>query len=130
MKLEKHSIGIGDRFGRQGKAQLNAIIKAKQNGVDIAPVWNKSYREHSIVGTNPADVRAKADAAVKALGWAGSYYVDADHINLSNVDSFIEPSNFFTLDVADYIGKETQQSSARSPRSQTRYPPTAEVLSR
>jgi hypothetical protein len=109
LNLEKYSIGIGDRFGHQGKAQLSAIIKAKQNGVDIAPVWNKSHREHSIVGTNPADVRTQADAAVKALGWDGTYYVDADHINLANVDSFIEPSNFFTLDVADYIGKEPQQ---------------------
>ena len=46
-----------------------------------------------------------ADAAVKALGVAGPYFVDADHINLSNVDRFIDHSDFFTLDVADYIGK-------------------------
>ena len=75
MKLEKYSIGIGDRFGHQGRAQLDAIIKAKEDGVDIAPVWNKSYREHGIAGTNPADVRTEADTAVKARGWVGSYYV-------------------------------------------------------
>ena len=106
MKLEKFSIGIGDRFAHQGKAQLAATIKAKQQGCNVVPVWNKSNREHSIIGTKPADVKKEADAAVKALGWKDSYYVDADHINLSNVDSFINSSNFFTLDVADYIGQK------------------------
>ncbi|HEX3007743.1 MAG TPA: tagaturonate epimerase family protein, partial [Bacteroidales bacterium] len=33
-------------------------------------------------------------------------YLDADHINKSNVDRFLTPCNFFTLDVADYIGKK------------------------
>ncbi|MFW5781515.1 MAG: tagaturonate epimerase family protein, partial [Bacteroidota bacterium] len=32
-------------------------------------------------------------------------FVDADHINLSTVDKYIEHSDFFTIDVADYIGK-------------------------
>ena len=51
MELQKYSFGIGDRFAHQGKAQLQAIMKAKEQGVDIAPVWNKSHREHSIIGT-------------------------------------------------------------------------------
>jgi len=114
MKLEKLSIGIGDRFAHQGKAQLAAIIKAKQQGCNVVPVWNKSNREHSIIGTKPADVRNEADAAVKALGWKDSYYVDADHINLSTVDSFIEPSNFFTLDVADYIGQKCDEKDLKA----------------
>ena len=42
---------------------------------------------------------------VAALGYSGEYYVDADHINLSNVDRFIPSSDFFTIDVADFIGK-------------------------
>ena len=49
MQLEKYSFGVGDRFAHQGKAQLNAMIKAKESGVDIVPVWNKSNREHSII---------------------------------------------------------------------------------
>ncbi|MDP4209932.1 MAG: tagaturonate epimerase family protein [Bacteroidota bacterium] len=106
MKLEKYSFGIGDRFSHEGEAQLGAIIKAKNElGIDISPVWNKSNREHTIVHSEPADTRVEADNAVKALGFKGSYFVDADHINLSNVDKFIDSSNFFTLDVADYIGK-------------------------
>jgi hypothetical protein len=32
--------------------------------------------------------------------------VDADHINLHTVDQFLDHSNFFTLDVADYIGSK------------------------
>ena len=47
----------------------------------------------------------EADAAVKALGYADPYFCDADHINLSNVDKFIDACDFFTIDVADYIGK-------------------------
>lgn len=120
MKLEKFSIGTGDRFAHQGKAQLAAIIKAKQQGCNIVPVWNKSNREHSIIGTNPADLRAEADAAVKALGWKDSYYVDADHINLSTVDGFIVPSNFFTLDVADYIGQKCDENDLKAFISQNK----------
>lgn len=105
MELQKYSFGIGDRFGHQGKAQLTAVMKAQDDGVEIAPVWNKSHREHSIIGTTPADVRQEADQAVDTLKWSGSYYVDADHINLNNVEGFIQYSDFFTLDVAEYIGK-------------------------
>jgi hypothetical protein len=104
MFLDKYSFGVGDRFGHQGKAQLQAMIAAKKQGVEITPVWNKSNREHSIIHTVPADVRKEADMAVKAMGWRGSYRVDADHISLKNVDGFIEASDFFTLDVADFIG--------------------------
>jgi len=106
MNLGKYSIGIGDRFSHQGEAQLSAIVKAqKELGIAISPVWNKSNREHNIVHSEPSDTRAEADAAVRALGFTGAYFVDADHINLANVDRFIDHSDFFTLDVADYIGK-------------------------
>jgi hypothetical protein len=73
--------------------------------VTVVPVWNKSNREHKIVGSEPSGTRAAADAAVRELGWKHSYYVDADHINLGTVDRFLAPSNFFTLDVADAIGQ-------------------------
>ncbi len=105
MKIGKYSFGIGDRFGHQGKAQLGALMKAKEAGIDIIPVWNKSNREHGIVGSTPEDVRQEADESVKLLGWAGEYYVDADHINLSNVDPYVDHSDFFTIDVADYISE-------------------------
>jgi len=105
MILGKYSFGIGDRFGRQGQALLAAFLKAKEAGIDITPVWNKSHREHSIIGTEPGDVRLEADEAVKVCGWDKSYFVDADHIGLGNVEHFMEASDFFTLDVADYIGK-------------------------
>lgn len=111
MEIAKYSIGTGDRFGLQGKAQLAAIKKALDNGVDLAIVWNKSHREHSIVGTGQQAVREEADQAVKALGWKGQYFVDADHIGLGNVDLFLESSDFFTLDVADFIGKKTDDRS-------------------
>jgi hypothetical protein len=107
--LEKYSFGVGDRFGHQGKAQLQAMLNAKKQGLAITPVWNKSNREHSIVHTTPLQIRNEADAAVKALGWKDSYRVDADHISLKNVDLFIDASDFFTLDVADFIGKAADE---------------------
>lgn len=109
MELERFSVGTGDRFGKQGKAQLEAFIAAKELGVDVTPVWNKSHREHTTIGTSPDNVRTEADAAVKDLGWTGSYHVDADHIGLSNVDLFMNSGDFFTLDVADAIGGDIDQ---------------------
>ena len=107
MKIGKYSFGVGDRFSHEGVNQLKALLKAKEEfGVQFIPVWNKSNREHVIVCTEPGEVRKEADAAVKALGYDGQYFVDADHINLGNVDRFIDASDFFTIDVADYIGKE------------------------
>ena len=109
MKLGKFSIGTGDRFSHQGVAQLRAIMKANLTGLDISPVWNKSNREHQYVHTLPGDVRKEADAAVKELGFTGKYFVDADHINLGNVAPYVESSDFFTLDVASFIGKESKK---------------------
>ncbi|MBN1845012.1 MAG: hypothetical protein JW810_04975 [Sedimentisphaerales bacterium] len=113
MKLEKYSIGVGDRFGRQGLAQLAAVQKAQQQGLAIVPVWNKSHREHTIIHTTPAAVRAEADAAVREGGWQGRYYVDADHIGLHNVDVFLESSDFFTLDIAAAIGQTAAPEAIR-----------------
>ena len=103
--LGKFSIGLGDRFGHQGSAQLNAITEAAKKGIDITPVWNKSNREHNIIGTQPGDVRAEADMVTRKAGFTKPYFVDADHINLDTADRFLESSDFFTVDVASYIGK-------------------------
>ena len=111
MQIGKYSFGTGDRFAHQGEAQLKALMKASEAlGFEIVPVWNKSNREHMMVHSTPVDTRREADAAVKALNYRGQYFVDADHINLSNVDKFMEASDFFTLDVADYIGKKAAQA--------------------
>ncbi len=111
LKLEKYSIGTGDRFGKEAAAQLRAIMKGVERGADLALVWNKSYREHKIINTEPQSVRAAADKAVKELNWTGGYHVDADHINLETVGLFIDSSDFFTLDVADFTGKKADRKS-------------------
>jgi tagaturonate epimerase len=108
VKIEKYTFGTGDRFAHQGRAQLQAILNAREMGIDVYPVWNKSNREHTIIKSQPGDVRAEADAAVAALGFTGAYYVDADHISLKTVDAFIPASDFFTLDVADFTGKPAE----------------------
>jgi hypothetical protein len=105
LRLPKYSVGVGDRFAHQAKAQLAACMKAKEAGIEVAPVWNKSNREHTIIGSEPKGTREAADAAVRELGWKTPYFLDADHINLKNVERFIAPCDFFTIDVAEEIGK-------------------------
>ena len=109
-RIEKYSLGMGDRFAHQGKAQLQAVVLAKERGIALTPVWNKSNREHTLIHSEPSSVRAEADAAVAALKWSGSYHVDADHINLTTVDRFIEASDFYTIDVADFTGRAAAQA--------------------
>lgn len=103
--LERFSFGVGDRFAHQAAAQLRAFQKLAADGVDVVPVWNKSNREHTFVGSEPPSVLKAARTAVEALGWSRGWHVDADHIRLETVDRFVECSDFFTLDVADSIGK-------------------------
>jgi tagaturonate epimerase len=106
MQLPKYSFGVGDRFAMQAEAQLKAIQKAQALGVEIAPVWNKSNREHMTIHSEPEETRHAANKAVANLGWNKPYFCDADHINMSNVDKFVDHCDFFTIDVADYIGKK------------------------
>ena len=96
---------MGDRFARQARAQLAACVKATENGAEVIPVWNKSNREHVTIGSEPSTTRAAADEAVKALSWKRPYHVDADHIRLETVDRFVPHADFYTIDVADWIGK-------------------------
>ena len=105
LTLGKYSLGVGDRFAHQAKAQLRACMMAADQGVEVIPVWNKSHREHVTIGSEPATTRLAADAAVKALGWRKPHHVDADHIRLETVDRFLPHADFYTIDVADGIGK-------------------------
>ena len=114
LTLEKYSLGMGDRFAHQAAPQLRACILAAQRGADVVPVWNKSNREHATIGSEPSTTRAAADAAVKALRWQKPYYVDADHIRLETVDRFVPHSDFYTIDVADWIGKPPDPLTAKS----------------
>jgi hypothetical protein len=110
MSLPRFSFGVGDRFAHEAEAQLAAFEQLAAAGVIAAPVWNKSHREHTFVGSQPASVREAAAAAVAARGWSHPWYVDADHIRLETVDRYLACSDFFTLDVADAIGKQAEAS--------------------
>jgi hypothetical protein len=112
--IGKYSLGMGDRFARQARAQLQTCIRAASLGVDIAPVWNKSHREHVTIGSNPAQTRAAIDEAVVALDWKKPYFLDADHIRLESVDWFLPHSDYFTIDVADWIAKPAVDETCRS----------------
>lgn len=113
-QLPRFSIGVGDRFAHQTKAQLAACVSAAKAGVEVAPVWNKSNREHNIIGSEPAQTRKAADAAVKDLNFTAPYYLDADHINLTTVERFLAPCDFFTLDVAEMIGKPAAEADVKA----------------
>jgi hypothetical protein len=105
LNLPKYSVGVGDRFAHQAKAQLRACMEALDKGVEVVPVWNKSNREHTIIGSEPSSVRQAADAAVTALGWTRPYFCDADHITSQTVARFVAACDFYTIDVADFIGQ-------------------------
>ena len=112
LRLGKFSLGVGDRFGQQAGAQLRACLLAEARGAPLTPVWNKSQREHLLTGSQPREVRAAAAAAVEKLGWRRPWHVDADHIRLATVKRFISASDFFTIDVADAIGTESEPAAA------------------
>jgi hypothetical protein len=114
LTLAKYSIGFGDRFAHQARAQLRACLLAAEQGAEVIPVWNKSHREHTTVGSEPGSVRAAADAAVRELGWTKPYHVDADHIRLETVDGFLASSDFYTIDVADAIGQPASPDAIRA----------------
>ncbi len=105
LTLEKFSIGVGDRFAHQARAQLRACRLLAADGAAVVPVWNKSNREHTFIGSEPSSVLAAAQAAVQALDWRNGWHVDADHIRLETVDRFLPHADFFTIDVADSIGQ-------------------------
>lgn len=110
--LEKYSFGVGDRFAQQARAQLQAFERLRADGVTVVPVWNKSNREHTFIGSHPDSVRAAADQAVRAAAWTSGWHVDADHIRLNTVDRFLPSSDFFTIDVADSIGQPPEPGAA------------------
>lgn len=111
MQLLKYSFGVGDRFAQQASAQLRALSQLADDGVLVVPVWNKSNREHSFIGSEPASVKRAAAAAVTAAGWKHPWHVDADHIRLETVDRFLDSSDFFTIDVADSIGQPADSAA-------------------
>jgi hypothetical protein len=103
--LPRLSFGVGDRFAHQAAPQLEAFERLATEGVVVAPVWNKSHREHSFVGSRPESVRAAAADAVAARRWPHPWFVDADHVRLETVDGYLDTADFFTIDVAESIGR-------------------------
>ncbi|MCE9553554.1 MAG: tagaturonate epimerase family protein, partial [Planctomycetes bacterium] len=113
-KLEKYSFGVGDRFAHQAEAQLRAFQMLAEKGIEVVPVWNKSNREHTFVGSEPQSVWDAAAAAVRSLAWSGGWHVDADHIRLETVDRYLPCADFFTIDVADSIGQPAAQADVEA----------------
>jgi hypothetical protein len=98
LSLGKFSFGMGDRFAQQGNAQLSACVLATKLGADIVPVWNKSNREHTPIGTEPSSLRAEAGGDGLAL--PKEIYSDA----LDHVDELCAP--YATVTVIDIDRKQ------------------------
>lgn len=114
MQLPKYSFGVGDRFAMQAESQLTAIKKATELGVEVTPVWNKSNREHITIHSDPAETRHVVDKAINFHNWTKPYFCDADHINMGNVDKFVDHCDFFTIDVAEFIGRKASDQDISS----------------
>src|ERR1700721_979638 len=114
LKLCRYSIGVGDRFAHQAKAQLQACVQALDGGIEVIPVWNKSNREHNIIGSEPASARQAAAAAIKELAWKLPFFFAPDHLPMETVDRFLDPCDFYTIDVADSIGLAAPEADIES----------------
>ena len=110
-RLSRFSVGTGDRFGREGEAQIRAFQDLRAKGGEADIVWNKSNREHLLIGSTPADQARAASESIRKTGWDGGWFIDADHITLKTVDWFLPYCDFFTIDVAESIGKKASSDS-------------------
>ncbi len=121
MRLSRFSIGTGDRFGLEGEAQIAAFKELRAHGGEADIVWNKSNREHVIIGSSPADQANAAATSIKNTGWDGKWFVDADHISLKTVDWFLSHCNFFTIDVAETIGRQASAGARAAYLAQAQF---------
>jgi len=112
--MQPYSFGIGDRFAQQGPFLLKAFKEAERQGILITPVFNKSHREHETVGSRPKSVLEEAEQAIQLLDWTYKYGIDADHIGLDTIHQYLDYANFFTIDVAKYIGKKAPDEQIKA----------------
>lgn len=56
--------------------------------------------QHILIG--PIKSISPTNDPSRVSGLLDNYYIDADHINLSNVGGFLNHSDFFTIDAAAY----------------------------
>ena len=92
-------------FRPPGQGATARLPARARSGVDVVPVWNKSNREHTFIGSEPRACSRPPQEAVESARLEAGWHVDADHIRLETVDRFLPHSDFFTIDVADSIGQ-------------------------
>ncbi len=82
LTLERFSIDVGDRFAHRAKAQFRAFQLLAQDGVEAVPVWSKSNREYTFIGSEPQSVfDAVLHVSFKLAAKAGARYLDLLKIN-------------------------------------------------
>ena len=88
-------------------------MAAAEQGVEVIPVWNKSNRgapDHRVrAGQHPRRGGRRGQGA----GLEEAFHVDADHIGLQTVDRFMPHADFYTIDVADWIGKPAEATAVQ-----------------
>ncbi|MFH0989422.1 MAG: hypothetical protein V1799_05325 [bacterium] len=70
----------------EGRAHVRALKQALDKGVEVISVWNKSNREHTIIGTEPLSARQEADATVQDEKGMLPYFCDADRVGLKTLN--------------------------------------------
>src|SRR5258708_13562649 len=97
LNLPKFSVGVGDRFAHQARAQLAACVLAAKDGVEVAPVWNKSNREHTIIGSDPSQTRRGAEAAGKETSSRKASFLGIVPNNFSTAGGVLQSCHFFSF---------------------------------
>ncbi len=98
------SLGLGDRLGLVGSAQLKGITRS---GVNAFPVLaQQSPRELGLTGRDFMQVLIDACMGALEYGWTGAIGADADHIkDMERLDEALRAGyTMFTVDVSDMLG--------------------------
>jgi len=115
LKLGKYSVGIGDRFAHQAKAQLQACVQALASGVESYSGMEQiepRARHHRLPACLDAASRqcrrpgAQLEAAVVSA--------NADHITLQTFGRFLDACDYYTIDVAEFIGQPAPEGEIES----------------
>ena len=115
LKLSRYSIGTGDRFAHQAKAQLQACVQALEKGIEVdsglEQIEPRTHHHWLRTSVGSAGCGRSGEGAL-----TGTIHIscDADHITLQTVSRFLSACDFYTIDVADFIGMPASPADIES----------------
>lgn len=106
LALGKYSIGFNNSITHPEIAQLAAIQLATNNGIQITPVWNKTYTEHLQTKSTAAEFQNYIEESRKQANWKADYFIDSENITNENIEFFLPHCNYFTFSISDFISNK------------------------